>query len=1295
MATVSDRGRKGRSNNPAQDRPPIQERVGILSRTLTSSSSIRWILPARLRSPSKNDVVFVGHTFVQLHEFQDSGQLVDTTAQLDFGTTITDAKVISADLETIPVVDAILKQERDLEQFSIRGQPVGDGQPPQLLVLVTRDNEMIYVYARENSIGDAQLVFAKRPFLRGSDLPSSECRDVAVDPQSRALAVASPSGYVVVFKLRCLDEIKAEIDGWDPLNPASFCPAREQRFITVDGKFLLMSFLPSPDADPSKVVLLLLAYSGDERKEIYQYVLTWDTRLPLKTIKHMSCSGRKLQEDQLPTMLIPSTRAYSYMVVMPSSITYYENVQSSETKRVNCAFAKDNEEPLEWVQWSRPRRHIHYLQRRDDIVLLREDGLLRNFLFDKHSSKIFSTNNVIGHLGFSVDTAFCMLSGPPGKGGDILVVGGSMTDGGVFHVSARGSPERLQPIETLAPLNDIITGPPIAVDGEDITAQQGMPGRLYTCSGPHDRKGQVSEIRYGFEAQIGWKMEFPNAALVERLFSLELPRISQVLLLASHTASSSMVAFELETQDISFTDSDSHPGFDFDHSTLAATVFNQDIVIQVTTAGIRAILVEADDQVTRLRHLKSTIEHATISVGDNAAIAAVRACDTGLDLCIIEVDTADDGQPQFDVTQLVRLEHIPNSICCMQTHHGRMVVIGTATGELLCYDENLKPVFEVRIQDLHPEANNAAVSSLVALGPHLVGPTLLLCGLRSGTVLCVELKIQSKNGTRIDVRCDELFRVGATAVQIIEERGRPDGSGNPSALVLCEYTIYRVTLHANSAVVDFTFSPIWVVDRTNPSALPLVNALHRIPKLESKYEQPGGFLICATEAEILFCSVVAQEHGIARHLHFDGVPKRLLYSQFLEKFAVAYSKEGYPYEPPLRRPTNVPLLPGEKDATDRPSEKVRQIGLQLVTRNLSYPAGRKGEDVTFSTIVTGDSSAILHDFIDWRPTDDVFHYEWLVLALEQPGMHGRVVCVNAKTLGKGKPDADAKVAFHDKQPVTAICAYKKSSLLIACGKEIILRHLDFKTRRWETLSRHAIPSMANAISCQGSLICVATREHSLFVLVDRNDRLCQHKCDAGMRYAKDVAVLDLSTAVFAAADAAGTDIVGFSGLNKANSNATPLFHAKMPGHIHRFRLDSSHGSPRTERTRFYGATMDGTLFHFTLLKHKEWKLLHFIEEMSYMDRKAITAVPMKRRDADGKTYLWKPPPFRPKDMHVRGDRLLMMIEDGPYNLRNVLKGSPRLETFNALVRETLAATDEPVEVAIAWMRKFLRYPPRP
>jgi hypothetical protein len=140
-------------------------------------------LPAKIRSPYKNDVVFVGHSFVQLHEYRYSGQLVATTAKLELGAAILDAKVISAELETVPTLDAILNQERDQEQYSIRGKPVDNDHPAQILVLVTADNDLIYLYARESTSGDVHLVFAKRPHLRGLLMFESECRDIAVDPQ--------------------------------------------------------------------------------------------------------------------------------------------------------------------------------------------------------------------------------------------------------------------------------------------------------------------------------------------------------------------------------------------------------------------------------------------------------------------------------------------------------------------------------------------------------------------------------------------------------------------------------------------------------------------------------------------------------------------------------------------------------------------------------------------------------------------------------------------------------------------------------------------------------------------------------------------------------------------------------------------------------------------------------------------------------------------------------------------------------------------------------------------------------
>lgn len=180
MSKLTPNSASSPRDDTAPPHPDVQS-IGILSRTFSSSHVIRWILPARIRSPFKNDVVFVGETFVQLREFLDNGQLADATAKLDFGTQILAAKILSARIEVVPVVDAILSYGRDQERYIIDGRPVEETQPPQILVLCTVDNEMIYLYAKDDPVGDTKFFFAKRSLYPGLVLPDRQCRHMAVD----------------------------------------------------------------------------------------------------------------------------------------------------------------------------------------------------------------------------------------------------------------------------------------------------------------------------------------------------------------------------------------------------------------------------------------------------------------------------------------------------------------------------------------------------------------------------------------------------------------------------------------------------------------------------------------------------------------------------------------------------------------------------------------------------------------------------------------------------------------------------------------------------------------------------------------------------------------------------------------------------------------------------------------------------------------------------------------------------------------------------------------------------------
>lgn len=156
---------------------------GILSQTLASSPCIKAILSARIRSPSLNDVVLVGHSSVHLREFTQSGQLTNVVTGLEIGVQILSAKVISAEAYVLSTEDAILENGRDEVQFKIRGQPCEEDQPPQIVVLSIASGELVFLYAKNLPNGSAQFVYAKRHVLHTSGLhwPRKCGRHLAID----------------------------------------------------------------------------------------------------------------------------------------------------------------------------------------------------------------------------------------------------------------------------------------------------------------------------------------------------------------------------------------------------------------------------------------------------------------------------------------------------------------------------------------------------------------------------------------------------------------------------------------------------------------------------------------------------------------------------------------------------------------------------------------------------------------------------------------------------------------------------------------------------------------------------------------------------------------------------------------------------------------------------------------------------------------------------------------------------------------------------------------------------------
>lgn len=502
-----------------------------------------------------------------------------------------------------------------------------------------------------------------------------------------------------------------------------------------------MAFLRSSDSDVSKVLLILLVDSGVETHLI---LYKWDTRSPLHTIKPMSCSGRPLKEDRFPLMLIPSTRPYSFVAVMETGLSYYENVHSMDFKRINCRFMKNTAGPLKWVQWAKPRRHNQYLQKRDDLVIVREDGLLQYFQIEKSSSTKFNMNNTVGHLGIHVDTALCMLAGPPGKGGDIIIAGGDMTEGGVFHVSARGVPEKTQSIFNLAPVHDMIIGPHESDTIVATPTRLEASDRLFICGGRSEDRGHISEIRHGLEAQLGWTMPYADAFDILRIWTFEVSWQKSLLLVTSHPTATNAVSFDLETQELELMDSECLPEFDFDNSTLVAALVDGRHIVQVTTKGIYVMTQGVGTEIKGCGHKTLDCLQADIFEQHNI-VAIARQVSEGYEVGLISFTTTAEQVLGIDPAPgSITLPEWPVSICCIDLDDTQIVILGTANAKLLAYlvmpDLTLELAFEKEVNELCSDIENTSVASLTALGHRDSSIMLLLCGLRNGVLLCLEVR---------------------------------------------------------------------------------------------------------------------------------------------------------------------------------------------------------------------------------------------------------------------------------------------------------------------------------------------------------------------------------------------------------------------------------------------------------------------------------------------------------------------------------------------------------------------------
>ena len=209
------------------EKPPV---VGVLTRTLVKSPVIKFIIPARIRHTSpKNDVIFVRDDSVEIkevishrEEVGDSGgesaYLKDIIDKTDFDSSIRSARILgrARHYETIEEYQDVPSEPMEL--------------PPQILALTLESSKVVFLCAFYDWGNHLRWLSSYRILPDHAQSYSKRLGEhLAVDPKSRAMAVAANEGSFVLYALKPMDQLKEQVETLVGMQSSKFDPVMDVR----------------------------------------------------------------------------------------------------------------------------------------------------------------------------------------------------------------------------------------------------------------------------------------------------------------------------------------------------------------------------------------------------------------------------------------------------------------------------------------------------------------------------------------------------------------------------------------------------------------------------------------------------------------------------------------------------------------------------------------------------------------------------------------------------------------------------------------------------------------------------------------------------------------------------------------------------------------------------------------------------------------------------------------------------------------------------------------------------------
>ena len=1047
--------------------------VGVLTRTIVRSPVCKFILHARVRHPDLNDVVFVGEDFIHVKQVKRNGDLchLEHVATKDnFGTRIKAAKPFTVDPNSAQDEDDFIKPELSNSQSKRANTTL----PPQFVVLTLESDDLLFLYLKDNGAGVLEFVHQSCPMPSYDNTIHQTGDHLAIDPSSRALAVAASENEVVIYSSKPTDQLRHELG----TNHPDWCPVSSQRPLAVSGVIQHLEFLHPPAKDPDHIILLVVLIDQRRTKALW---IDWYGNTQLS---HASVHpAQPIDAPKTVSNLLIPIRDSAFLLITGSEMKLHRDILSGSMRSLSLDLtvqetASPGQSPQRpgWTSWCRPLRNKTM---QDDIFyLIREDGLVL-LITITNIDTIHTTH--AGNIGCHAASAFASLGDPSDP--DILAVIGDMSNGQVVHMGNWPSPARITErtrVETME-MQDSMTLPNwtpsidmlISRLSQSHVKSTQMPNSVFITSGrqPH---GAVTELRKGFEAIATNYFEIEG--LRSTIGAWVLPNLStgSILILLSTPSSTRIIELDAELDANELDESDTAV-MALSQRTLTAAILENGHLVQICETAICAsasILANFEDRSRWDADTGNAIVAAAIEPSKNCIVAAER-CDDHSELLVFRHhvhrdDDDDDSDEGLQSLSPIVLSEEP--ICLATTvYKGRVIgIFSTIEGniQLFTVDLNTRPLVALGDSLQIVEDRQSLCDHLVLLHPaSMHGESshdlLVVCGMRDGSIVSVRIQTADASLSFGEMKITEFGQETTRLSRHADQLGKAYAL---SGLSTCVLTWDETT------PCSLNFESLWVSDKSRPQlSQGPVTSVTMMPSSDHLSTYGVGnlanHLVIVSASEVCFASVEQDATTVPRQIEVTGTPDRLIYAEQQRSLVCASMCTGVRSFPSNMR--------------NAPPDENRQIWPAIDF----IPADRDNVSFTFD-LQPGER---VYALAEWSFQMNGKRYSNIMVGgsytRKSGGLKGRIAFLQPSNRNWEIVDMRESRSISFDDPVYSLALVDTVTFVACTGTKVVAFRFDAEEKKWESIcAPFKLSHRGTSVSVSGALIYISAANEGLITL---------------------------------------------------------------------------------------------------------------------------------------------------------------------------------------------------------------------